>query len=133
MKFLLSVEQKVINMNKINENKKNCPVCEIGTLIRSDKIISEINGYVFIEKGEVCTHCGEEFISEADTQKTIEIARKLGIWPEPLKLYRKLSKSGNSLTLRIPSDIERQLNLKPDNEVTITKIGNKIIIEPITE
>ena len=112
-------------------NEDSCPVCEIGILEDTDNIISELDGYIFIEKGKICTHCGEEFVSEEDTLRTINAAKKLGVWPEPLKLYRTLSRSGNSLTLRIPSDIERQMNLKANMEVSITKIGNKIVIEPL--
>ena len=128
MKYLLLQVLKVMNKEKQN-NEKICPVCEKGILVKTDTIVSEINGYVFVEKGEVCTFCKEEFIPEEQAQKTIEIARKLGIWPEPLKLFRKLSKSGNMLTLRIPQDIERQMNLKAGAEVAISKIGKKIIIE----
>lgn len=109
---------------------KTCPACGKGELIKVDNIISNIGGYVFIEKGERCLECGEEFINEKDSQKTIETAKKLGVWPEPMKLYRTLSKSGGTLVLRIPSDLERQLNLKSGEEVIITKSGNKIIIEP---
>jgi antitoxin component of MazEF toxin-antitoxin module len=46
-----------------------------------------------------------------------------------LKLYRKLSRSGRTLLLRIPSDLERQMELKEETEVAITKIGSKIVIE----
>ena len=60
----------------------------------------------------------------------IDIAQKLGVWPEPLKLYSHLSKSGGGLVFRIPSDIEKQLKLNEKTEITITKVGKKIIIEP---
>jgi hypothetical protein len=109
--------------------KKACPSCGKGELIQVNDIISEFGGYVFVEKGERCTACGEEFPYEEDSQKTIEAARRLGVWPEPLKLYRKLSKSGRTLVLRIPSDLERQMQLREETEVAITKIGNKIVIE----
>ena len=109
--------------------RKVCPSCGKGELIQVSDIISEFGGYVFVEKGERCTACGEEFPYEEDSQRTIEAARKLGVWPEPLKLYRKLSKSGRTLVLRIPSDLERQMQLKQETEVAITKIGNKIVIE----
>lgn len=109
--------------------KKKCPICEKGMLKEVDDIVSEIEGYVFIEKGERCTSCGEEFIREKDAQRTVEIARKLGIWPQPLKLHRSLSKSGRGLVLRIPSDLEKDLDLKPGSEIAISKIGRKIIIE----
>ncbi len=88
-----------------------CPACQKGLLIEVDNIISEMEGYVFIEKGQRCTECGEEFIAEKEAQRTIEAARKLGIWPHPLKLHRSLSKSSRGLVLRIPADLEKDLNL----------------------
>ena len=109
---------------------KKCLQCEKGNLNSVEDIILEIRGYVFVVQGERCTHCNEEFPLEKETDKVISIARKLGVWPEPLKLYRHLSKSGGGLIFRIPSDIERQLSLDEDVEISITKIGNKIVIEP---
>lgn len=95
-----------------------------------DDIILEIEGYIFIVKGDRCNNCKEEFPYEEETQRTILVARKLGVWPEPMKLYRHLSKSGGGLVFRIPSDIEKQLKLDEKIEISITKIGNKIVIEP---
>ena len=109
--------------------RKACPVCRKGNLVPVKDIVSEFGGYVFVEKGERCTACGEEFPYEEESQKTIEAARQLGVWPEPLKLYRKLSRSGRTLVLRIPSDLERQMKLEEKTEVAITKIGGKIVIE----
>src|SRR3989344_8998916 len=108
---------------------KKCPICEKGELIEVDDIVSEIEGHFFIEKGSRCNFCGEEFIPEKISQKTIEIARRLGIWGEPLKLHRKLSKSARGTVLRIPIDIEENLHLKGDEKVLISKIGkNKLLI-----
>jgi len=107
-----------------------CLICEKGNLKRVEDIVVEIEGYVFVVKGERCDHCGEEFPYEEETQRTIEVARKLGIWPEPLKLYRHLSKSGGGLVLRIPMDLEKQLKLNENVEIAISKVGNKIVIEP---
>ena len=45
--------------------KKVCPVCETGNLVLVEDIVSEIDGYIFVEKGDRCTHCGEEFIPDA--------------------------------------------------------------------
>lgn len=109
--------------------RKVCPSCRRGELVPVNDIISEFGGYVFVEKGERCTACGEEFPYEEESQKTIEAARRLGVWPEPLKLHRKLSRSGGTLVLRIPSDLERQMELKEKTEVAITKVGRKIVIE----
>lgn len=109
---------------------RKCLICEKGSLIKVEDIILEIEGYIFIVKGERCTACREEFPYEEETQKTIEVARKLGVWPEPLKLHRQLSKSGGGLILRVPADLEKQLNLSRKTEVVISKVGNKIVIEP---
>jgi len=109
--------------------RKKCPSCEKATLVEVADIISELGGYVFVEKGERCTACGEEFPYEEQSQQTIEAARRLGVWPEPLKLYRKLSRSGRTLVLRIPTDLEKQMELREETEVAITKVGSKIVIE----
>jgi len=109
--------------------KKICPVCEKGHLVPVNDIVSEIEGYVFVERGERCSNCGEEFPYEEESQRVIEAARKLGVWPEPLKLHRKLSKSGRGVILRVPADIEKQMNLRGKEEVAISKVGKKIIIE----
>jgi len=45
-----------------------------------------------------------------------------------LKLKRTLSKSGRSLILRIPRDVERALNLQPGQPVEIWIENDKIII-----
>lgn len=109
---------------------RKCPVCEKKSLMKVEDITLEVENYIFIVKGERCNNCNEEFPYEEESQKTISIARKLGVWPEPLKLYRHLSKSGNGLIFRIPSDLEKQLKLNENVEIAITKVGNKIVIEP---
>ena len=109
---------------------KKCLVCEKGLLEQVEDIILEIEGYVFVVKGERCNDCKEEFPYEEETQKFVLTARKLGVWPEPLKLYRHLSKSGGGLIFRVPSDLEKQLKLDENTEIAISKIGNKIVIEP---
>jgi len=78
-----------------------------------------------VERGLRCGACGEEFIPEEESQRMIRVARRLGIWGEPLKLRRKLSRT----VLRIPTDIERSLQLRGDEEVLVSKARKKIIIE----
>jgi hypothetical protein len=99
------------NNKQFMEKWRLCPACEKHSLVEVDNITSEMDGYVFMEKGRRCSECGEEFINEKDAQRTIEAAKKLGIWPQPLKLHRSLSKSGRGLVLRIPSDIEKDFKL----------------------
>ncbi len=81
----------------------------------------------------VKTYVEADLLSEKEAQRTIEAARKLGVWPQPLKLHRSLSKSGRGLVLRIPADLEKDLKLKPGKPVSISKVGSKIIIEPEQE
>jgi len=113
------------------ERRRICPVCEVGELVAVEDIVSDIEGYTFVERGWRCTKCGEEFIPEDESQRTIEIARRLGIWGQPLKLRRKLSRSGRGTVLRIPADIEEALKLKGNEEVLVSKAGRKIIIEVV--
>ena len=112
---------------------RKCLICEKGNLVKVDDIVLEMEGYVFILKGERCNLCNEEFPYEEETQKAINASRKLGIWPEPMKLYRHLSKSGGGLVFRIPSDLEKQLKITEKTEIEITKVGNKIVIAPELE
>lgn len=111
-----------------------CPNCEKDKLVEVNDIISEIEGHFFVVKGKRCASCGEEFVSENEGQKMIEIARNLGIWGEPLKLHRKLSQSARGTIVRIPADIEKNMKLKGDEAILISKIGkNKLLIEIMTE
>src|SRR4030065_2860731 len=79
-----------------------CPACGKGELVPADDIVSEIDGYTFVEQGRRCTACGEEFIPEEESQRMMKVARRLGIWGEPLKLRRKLSRSGRGEGGRVP-------------------------------
>jgi hypothetical protein len=109
---------------------KKCPVCEKGNLVEVEDIVSEIGGHFFVVTGKRCASCNEEFINKKEGQKRIEIARNLGIWGEPLKLHRKLSQSARGTVLRIPTDIEKNMKLKGNEDVLISKIGkNKLLVE----
>ena len=105
-----------------------CPVCGKGELLAVDDILSEIEGLAFVERGHRCNTCGEEFIDEADSNRTIKVARRLGIWGEPLKLRRKLSQSGRGIVLRIPEDLRKSMGLKGTESVALSKVGAKRIL-----
>lgn len=109
---------------------RKCLVCGKGNLEKARDIVLEIEGYVFVVDGERCSCCKEEFPYEAETRKVIETARGLGVWPEPMNLYRHLSKSGGGLVFRIPADLEKQLRLDENVEIAVSKVGNKIVISP---
>ncbi len=62
------------------KKKPSCPACNKGKLKPVQDIVTELGGYAFVEKGERCSHCKEEFMPEKEGQKTISAARKLGLW-----------------------------------------------------
>ena len=107
-----------------------CPVCGKGQLVPVDDILSEIQGLNFVERGHRCTACGEEFIDEEDSDRTVKVAQRLGIWGEPLKLHRKLSSSGRGIVLRIPEDLRKSMGLKGSETVSLAKVGkSRVILE----
>lgn len=73
---------------------KKCLICKKGTLEKVEDIIFEVSGYVLVLKGERCIACHEEIPYEEETRKAIDTAKKLSVWPEPLKIFpqpKKLS------------------------------------------
>ena len=107
---------------------KKCAECKRNTLVDVDDIVNELDGNYIIAKGKRCTYCGEEYLDEFETQRMILLAKRLGIWGEPLKLHRKISRSARGMVLRIPSDIEKELHLKGNEDVRISKVGPKKIL-----
>lgn len=105
-----------------------CPVCMKGELLAVDDILSEVEGLTFVEHGHRCNACGHEFIDEADSDRTVKVARRLGIWGEPLKLRRKLSQSGRGIVLRIPEDLRKSMGLRGTESVALSKVGSKRIL-----
>lgn len=109
---------------------KTCIKCPKQTLVSVEDIVNDIGGYFIIIKGTRCTTCGEEYIDEEEGQKMINLAKRLKVWGQPMKLHRKLSKSSRGTVLRIPIDIEKEFHLKGNEDVSISKVGeNKILIE----
>jgi hypothetical protein len=105
-----------------------CPVCDDGSLVVVDDLMTELEGLVFVEGGHRCDSCGEEFVDERDSERTIRVAKRLGVWGEPLKLRRKLSKSGRGVVLRIPTDLQESMGLKGNEEVLLSKVGRKRVL-----
>ena len=69
--------------------KRPCPSCNKGELKPVSDIVTELGGRTFIEKGERCSRCKEEFVPEREGQKTIATARRLGLWGRPANYSRK--------------------------------------------
>ena len=47
----------------------------------------------------------------------------MGVWGQPLKLHRKLSKSTGGTILRIPNDLERDMHLSGNEHVLVLTGG----------
>lgn len=106
-----------------------CPICEKGNLKKA-KIKEYMFGvYLGEYRAEVCTFCKESFTDRATTKNIEEKAKKLGIFG--LAKKTKITRTGNSLAIRIPKDIINFLKLKEGKETYIYPEKNKIIIESI--
>lgn len=109
--------------------KKIAYPCPCGGRIKwkKDKVVIEgLNcGNLDIE---YCEKCGEEYLPE-NTMEIVETKLKeAGLWGIQRKEVN-LWRSGNSVVLRIPKDIAKKLNLKPNEKVTLYAEGkNKLII-----
>ncbi|MBS3151552.1 AbrB/MazE/SpoVT family DNA-binding domain-containing protein [Candidatus Woesearchaeota archaeon] len=104
-----------------------CPTCEKGILKKG--IIEEKMFGVYLGKfpAEVCTKCEESFTDAETTRKIEEAAKKKGIWG--LGIKTRITKTGNSLAIRIPKKIAKFLSLKEGEEAYIHPDQNKLIIE----
>jgi|TARA_Y100000310_G_scaffold5001_1_gene5914 hypothetical protein len=99
-----------------------CPVCQKGTMEKMKDIIEQ-DGVEF--DAFKCTECGEEIM----TMKQLKVLAGK---------YRKLrdakditfAKWGNSIAVRIPSEIVEQYNISPGKHGTLTKDKEGIKIIP---
>src|SRR3989338_2965196 len=104
-----------------------CPICEKGILKKGT--IKEYMFGVYLGEfpAEICSKCGESFTDSDTTKKIEEAAKKKGIWG--LSATTKITKTGNSLAIRIPKKLAVYLNLKNGEEAYIHPDSNKLIIE----
>jgi YgiT-type zinc finger domain-containing protein len=104
-----------------------CPICEKGEL-KKGKIKEYMFGVYLGEfPAEICNKCNESFTDSDTTKKIEEIAKKKGIWN--LSSVTKITKTGNSLAVRIPKKIADYLKLKNGREAYIHPEDHKLIIE----
>ena len=76
---------------------------------------------------EICSHCNESFTDSETTKKIEEAAKKKGIWG--LGSVTRITKTGNSIAVRIPKKIAKYLNLKAGEEAYIHPEDHKLVIE----
>lgn len=91
-------------------NKEIPYKCTCGGELKRSRVEVEFFGIDFgLKDGEVCTRCGSEYLDQ-ETMKEIEtIVKERNIFG----LERKISvtKSGNSLVIRIPPEIAEYLGI----------------------
>ena len=104
-----------------------CPVCEEGKLKKGKVKETMFGVYLGEFPAEICSECNESFTDEKTTKAIEEAAKKKGVWG--LGKKTKITKTGNSLAVRIPKEIVDFLKLKEGNEAYIHPDKNKIIIE----
>ncbi|MBI2672356.1 hypothetical protein HYX16_05465 [Candidatus Woesearchaeota archaeon] len=76
---------------------------------------------------EYCPKCGEEYLPEESMEIVEEKLKKAGLWGIKRKEVN-LWRSGSSVLLRIPKDIAKTLNLKPDEKVMVYAEGKKRLV-----
>lgn len=104
-----------------------CPICNIG-ILKKDKIKEYMYGVYLGEfPAEICAKCGESFTDSVTTKKIEESAKKKGVWG--LSAKTRITKTGNSLAVRIPKKIADYLKLESGKEVYIHPEKNKLILE----
>jgi len=109
--------------------KIKCPICEKGEL-KKGKIKEYMFGYYLGEfSAEICTKCNESFTDAETTRKIEEIAKRKGIFG--LGKKTKITKTGNSLAVRIPKKIADFLKLKDGEEAYVHPEEHKLVIEVI--
>ena len=110
-----------------SERFLKCPVCAKGSL-KSEKIKEEMFGVYLGEfPAQICSKCNESFTDEMTTKLIEEAAKAKGIWG--LGKKTKITKTGNSLAIRIPKNIADFLNLKEGKDAYIHPDKNKLVIE----
>jgi len=107
--------------------KMICPICEKGNLEK--KKIREIMFGIDLGEfpAEVCDECEESFTDEDTTRKIEEAAKEKGIWG--LGMKTRITKTGNSLAVRVPKKIADFMNLKEGEEAYIHPEASKLMIE----
>lgn len=103
-------------------------MCEKG-ILKKGKIKETMFGVNLGEfPAEICNKCNESFTDQKTTKAIEEVAKKKGIWG--LGKKTKITKTGNSLAVRIPKQIVDFLKLKEGKEAYIHPEKNNIVIEP---
>lgn len=104
-----------------------CPICEKG-ILKKGRIKEYMFGVYLGEfPADICSNCKESFTDSITTKEIEEVAKKKGIWG--LGASTKITKTGNSLAVRIPKKIADYLKLENGKEAYVHPEDHKLIIE----
>lgn len=104
-----------------------CPICEKG-MLKKGEIKEHVFGVYLGEfPADICSKCNESFVDEATMRDIEEVAKRKGVWG--LGRKTKITRSGNSLAVRIPKSIVEFLKLKEGEDAYIHPEANKIVVE----
>ncbi len=106
-----------------------CPNCEKGELKKGKTKETMFGVYLGEFPADICSTCGESFTDEKTTQQIENVAKKKGLWG--LGIKTKITKTGNSLAIRIPKKIVQFLHLREGEETYLHPETKRLIIEPI--
>jgi len=106
--------------------------CKCGGDLRKTETEVEFFGIDFgVKKAEVCNRCGSEYLSQ-ETMDAIEAeVKKRGLYG--LERRGKVSKSGNSLVVRIPQEIVKSMRLRRDLPVVIYPSDRSRLVMEVEE
>ncbi len=106
-----------------------CPMCN--STLEKGQIKEVYLGHLLgIFDGYHCSKCGETLLTEESAIKAEHKAKELGIWG--LAEKTKITKSGNSLVVRIKKKLADYLRLSEGEEVLIHPEGKKkLVVEVI--
>lgn len=103
-----------------------CPICN-GKFKKGKVKEYSFGVYLGEYPAELCTKCGESFVDSETMQKIEDKAKKLGVWG--LGVKTKITRTGNSLAVRIPKKVADFMKLREGTAVYLHPEKDKIIID----
>ncbi|MFH0986981.1 MAG: hypothetical protein V1911_02925 [Candidatus Micrarchaeota archaeon] len=108
--------------------KELCPMCEKACLKLEKEEFKMYGISLGFFEAEKCPKCGEIFFDEKNSDKMDEKAKQMGLWG--LNMETKVTRSGNSLAIRVSKKIADFLELKNGGEVRLhPENKHRLIIE----
>jgi len=100
--------------------------CMCGANLKKAKMEVEFFGIDFgIRDGEICAKCGAEYLDNETLKEVEKEVKKRGLFGLEKKI--KVTKSGNSIVIRIPPEIANFTNLKYQDLVRIFPVSKQRI------